>query len=87
MMLQSRYQQVNVPTPSSNVSARSTALPVRPKLAPNTATNPILQSQPFVLTSATGRSISTVVAHLLEPNTYECPKRTIRTYWAEISHF
>ena len=42
MMLQSHYQQVNVPTSSSNVSARSTALPARPKLAPNAATDPIL---------------------------------------------
>ena len=25
--------------------------------------------------------------HLLEPNTYECPIRTIRTYWAEILIF
>ena len=26
-------------------------------------------------------------AHVLEPNTYECPIRTIRTYWAEILIF
>ena len=26
-------------------------------------------------------------SHLLEPNTYECPIRTIRTYWAEILIF
>ena len=25
--------------------------------------------------------------HMLEPNTYECPIRTIRTYWAEILIF
>ena len=24
---------------------------------------------------------------MLEPNTYECPIRTIRTYWAEILIF
>ena len=27
------------------------------------------------------------ISHLLEPNTYECPIRTIRTYWAEIPIF
>ena len=28
-----------------------------------------------------------LITHMLEPNTYECPIRTIRTYWAEILIF